>query len=309
MASKQALLSLSRGAPPRTGIERELKDLLHKHTHQRTVVGSVKSHIRIPGNEKAVRRAAYESGLARIAGSRQVATAAGIGMATKSQEKSPAIGTSTDTPYQPTHSNAPTAALLATGSTSSGRLTYQPALTVTTSRRTATISPSIAPSTRQQRQDFIGDIRTWQELDRQKWRKGEGEEEKRNAVEAYFAYLYRTLTGRSERLLILVMCFAGYTVCFFIRTRNGKTQTVEDGIELGRVNNCLYSNVNLTQGPGAHVTGLPRMTGGVAGSRFVEVFDIVKGPGDPVDPIATRGRRPTVKIYIGQVKVYSIIEE
>ncbi|KAF8424202.1 hypothetical protein EV426DRAFT_707957 [Tirmania nivea] len=37
--------------------------------------------------------------------------------------------------------------------------------------------------------------KTWEELDTPIWRKEEGEEEEWNAVEAYFAYLYRPLTG------------------------------------------------------------------------------------------------------------------
>ncbi|KAF8416342.1 hypothetical protein EV426DRAFT_709397 [Tirmania nivea] len=37
---------------------------------------------------------------------------------------------------------------------------------------------------------------TWEELDTPIWRKEEGEEEEWDAVEAYFAYLYRPLPGR-----------------------------------------------------------------------------------------------------------------
>ncbi|KAF8417934.1 hypothetical protein EV426DRAFT_681503 [Tirmania nivea] len=52
------------------------------------------------------------------------------------------------------------------------------------------------PHHRQQRQELIGDARTWEDLDKPIWRKEEGEEEEWDAVEAYFAYLYRPLAGR-----------------------------------------------------------------------------------------------------------------
>ncbi|KAF8417633.1 hypothetical protein EV426DRAFT_709632 [Tirmania nivea] len=52
------------------------------------------------------------------------------------------------------------------------------------------------PHHRQQRQELIGDARTWEELDTPIWRKEEGEEEEWDAVEAYFAYLYCPLAGR-----------------------------------------------------------------------------------------------------------------
>ncbi|KAF8417882.1 hypothetical protein EV426DRAFT_706634 [Tirmania nivea] len=44
------------------------------------------------------------------------------------------------------------------------------------------------PHYRQQRQERIGDARTWEDLDKPIWRKEEGEEEEWDAVEAYFAY-------------------------------------------------------------------------------------------------------------------------
>ncbi|KAF8427058.1 hypothetical protein EV426DRAFT_686704 [Tirmania nivea] len=87
IASRQALLNLGKGAPPRSGIERELKDLLHKRAHLETAIGWVRSHIGIPGNERADQRAAYESALGRIAGSKQVATASGIRTAAKARRK------------------------------------------------------------------------------------------------------------------------------------------------------------------------------------------------------------------------------
>ncbi|KAF8416566.1 hypothetical protein EV426DRAFT_704396 [Tirmania nivea] len=73
-----------------------------------------------------------------------------------------------------------------TGSTLSARLTPLNASIATTPRRTATTSPSTA----------IGDARTLEELDTPMWRKEKGEKEEWDAVEAFFAYLYRSLAGR-----------------------------------------------------------------------------------------------------------------
>ncbi|KAF8425303.1 hypothetical protein EV426DRAFT_708939 [Tirmania nivea] len=46
---------------------------------------------------------------------------------------------------------------------------------------------------RQQRQELIGDAMTWEDLHVPIWKKEEGEEEEWDAVEAYFAYLYRPI--------------------------------------------------------------------------------------------------------------------
>ncbi|KAF8419780.1 hypothetical protein EV426DRAFT_700965 [Tirmania nivea] len=42
---------------------------------------------------------------------------------------------------------------------------------------------------------FLVESRTWEELDTPIWKKEEREEEEWDAVEAYFAYLYRPLPG------------------------------------------------------------------------------------------------------------------
>ncbi|KAF8415691.1 hypothetical protein EV426DRAFT_703858 [Tirmania nivea] len=52
------------------------------------------------------------------------------------------------------------------------------------------------PHHHQQRRELIGNARTWEDLDTPIWRKEEGEEEEWDAVEAFFAYLYRPLAGR-----------------------------------------------------------------------------------------------------------------
>ncbi|KAF8417719.1 hypothetical protein EV426DRAFT_682033 [Tirmania nivea] len=171
---------LSRGAPPRSGIEKEIKDLLHRQGNRETAIGWVRSHIGIPGNEKADRRAAYESALGCIAGTQQVATAAGIRAAAKARRKDmrsePGFGINRSLWHR--HAMAAytwlriTEARRTTGSTSFAKSTLRLAQTATTPRRTALISASTAHTT------------------------AEGEEKEWDAVEAYFAYLYRTLAGR-----------------------------------------------------------------------------------------------------------------
>ncbi|KAF8437771.1 hypothetical protein BGX38DRAFT_1273896 [Terfezia claveryi] len=89
MASLQAPRNLAKGGPPRSSIERKLKDALARRASlaTATAIGWVRSHIGIPGNEKADRQAAYESALGRIAGSRRTATAGGIRAAAKADRK------------------------------------------------------------------------------------------------------------------------------------------------------------------------------------------------------------------------------
>ncbi|KAF8422241.1 hypothetical protein EV426DRAFT_706424 [Tirmania nivea] len=63
-------------------------------------------------------------------------------------------------------------------------------------RRTATTSPLTAPSTTSNAKSLSGMPRTWEDLDTPIWRREEGEEDEWDAVQAYFAYLYRPVAGR-----------------------------------------------------------------------------------------------------------------
>ncbi|KAF8418286.1 hypothetical protein EV426DRAFT_645394 [Tirmania nivea] len=132
--SVQALLNLSRDTSPRSGIKKELKDLLHKRAHQETAIGWVRSHIGISGNEKADRRAAYKLGLGRIAGSQQAATGVGIRIAAKARQK----GTQTEPGF------------------GVNRSTLWPAPTATTAPRTATMPPLTAPAAASSARSSLG---------------------------------------------------------------------------------------------------------------------------------------------------------
>ncbi|KAF8418614.1 hypothetical protein EV426DRAFT_707744 [Tirmania nivea] len=67
--------------------------------------------------------------------------------------------------------------------------------TATTHRKTYHITFDCLQH-RQQHQKLIGNARTWEEVDTPVWRREEREEEEWDAVEAYFAYLYRPLARR-----------------------------------------------------------------------------------------------------------------
>ena len=61
-------LALSQGAPPRSGIEKEIKNGLHRRhdAHWDTSISWVRSHIGIEGNEKADRLASFHSARGRL---------------------------------------------------------------------------------------------------------------------------------------------------------------------------------------------------------------------------------------------------
>ena len=77
-AAIQTLLNLSQGTPPRSGIEQCIKVALRNREASYTAVLWVRSHIGISGNEKADKRAEYESILGDISGATQIATAEGV---------------------------------------------------------------------------------------------------------------------------------------------------------------------------------------------------------------------------------------
>lgn len=73
-AALHTALNLSQGVPPRSGLEVALKKALWNRRDQDTAITWIRSHIGIPGNVKADRRAAYESLLGRVASSQGVRT-------------------------------------------------------------------------------------------------------------------------------------------------------------------------------------------------------------------------------------------
>ena len=80
MAAKATAINLSRGAPPRPQIERDIKARLRQRETLGldTGISWVRAHIGIQGNELADRRATFESHRGEIAGTARTATEAGI---------------------------------------------------------------------------------------------------------------------------------------------------------------------------------------------------------------------------------------
>ncbi|KAF8453659.1 hypothetical protein BGX38DRAFT_1268461 [Terfezia claveryi] len=77
-AAIQAIVNMSRGAPPRTGIKAEIKAALTENQVRDVKVVWVRDHIGIEGSEKADRQAAFESILGQIRGSPRTVTEGGI---------------------------------------------------------------------------------------------------------------------------------------------------------------------------------------------------------------------------------------
>jgi len=68
-ASQAALTStvnLCNGAPPRSAIEREIKEALRQRAREDTAIAWIRGHIGIPDNERADRLAAFTSILGEI---------------------------------------------------------------------------------------------------------------------------------------------------------------------------------------------------------------------------------------------------
>jgi len=62
-------LNLSKGVPPKSGVEKELKMALWKRRDQDMAVAWIRSHIGIPGNDNADRKVAFEEILGLTEGS------------------------------------------------------------------------------------------------------------------------------------------------------------------------------------------------------------------------------------------------
>jgi len=60
-AALQTSLNISQSAPPRSGIEVQLKEALRKQGHLDTAIAWIRGHIGTPGNEKADELAAFTS--------------------------------------------------------------------------------------------------------------------------------------------------------------------------------------------------------------------------------------------------------
>jgi len=82
-AALRSVINLSKGQPPRSGIEREIKDFLVKRSGEDTAIAWIRSHIGIPGNEKADKLASFTSTLGHISSADPVATEGGVRQTSK----------------------------------------------------------------------------------------------------------------------------------------------------------------------------------------------------------------------------------
>jgi len=82
-AGFQSVLNLRRGAPPRSGIEVEIKAALTKRDADDTAISWIRSQIRIPGNERADPLTAFASIHGDISLAEEIATEGGVRQSSK----------------------------------------------------------------------------------------------------------------------------------------------------------------------------------------------------------------------------------
>ena len=90
MAAKNTVINLAAGNPPRSQIERDIKQALHRRESLKldTGISWVRSHIGIRGNELADQRATFESHRGQIAGEQGPVTEGGIRQTSKESRAS-----------------------------------------------------------------------------------------------------------------------------------------------------------------------------------------------------------------------------
>jgi len=200
------LLNLSQGKPPRSGIERRIKEPLTNNPYRDVGYLWVRAYIGVRGNELADKRAEHESFLGDISGATQIATEEGVRANSRATRKSARreAGFGEHRSEWNCHSLS---ACTWTRTEKGPQKQWLHHISKTDTPRCS--CPDEPPETGNHivfhcprfaaiRSRFLKGRSTWEELDKPVWMKeGEGADtEYFEATEEFFGHLYGPLTGR-----------------------------------------------------------------------------------------------------------------
>jgi len=205
-AAIQTVLNLGKGRPPRSHIEARTKAALLKHNRRDVWVCWVRAHIGITSNEKADKRAEFESFLGEISGSRGIATEEGVRAFSrairKSHRQQPGFNPRTCEwnrhsmsayTWTRTERGPQNKWLHHIKKTDCRSCSYGP------QRQSGYHLVFECAKHEEIRRNFLAGKSSWEELDEADWRKvGEGDGAWYfEAVKEFFGHLYGAMSGRS----------------------------------------------------------------------------------------------------------------
>jgi len=180
----QTAINISKGATPRSRIELELREALHKRRDQDTAITWICSHIGIRGNVEGDGRAAFKSTLGVVAGSPRVAIWEGLRVASKATCREfisdEGLGLRR-TDWGPQKSWLKHIGKAQDAARQCGH-----------PREEGSHNTVTCPRFRKERREMIGPASTWAELDELMWAKEENDDSY-DKVEAFFGLLFTRL--------------------------------------------------------------------------------------------------------------------
>ena len=204
-ATIQTVCNLSSGHPPRSHIESRIKTALRNEIRNVGVLW-VRGHIGISGNEKADRRADFESILGEISGKDNVATEEGVRAISRAIRKShrQQPGFNPRTCEWNRHSGSAYTWTRSERGPQNKWLHYikkvdSPSCAGGSAEETGHHLVFECPRYEGIRREFLVGKSSWEELDKPDWRKvGDGDDAWYfGAVEEFFGHLHGAMTGRS----------------------------------------------------------------------------------------------------------------